>query len=189
MPAPICRIGSKSDITCQADRAACETNAVDHASHDEHDGGVCEIVQQSGGEIEHRANRTSVRLLVLSERLPAIGRQNSEMKLIDGHRTISMPSAPNDSAYPATIGLASILLDMKQNVASMTNAISRVMRRSCLRRGCSGWFDCCAGCFCRTDQMRVSLVLSCLFASEHATVAALTKNGRPHIADGRWRWL
>ncbi|EEG70749.1 hypothetical protein BIFPSEUDO_03779 [Bifidobacterium pseudocatenulatum DSM 20438 = JCM 1200 = LMG 10505] len=38
-------------------------------------------------------------------------------------------------------------------------------------------------------QMRVSLVLSCLFASEHATVAALTKNGRPHIADGRWRWL
>ena len=27
-----------------------------HASHDEHDGGVCEIVQQSGGEIEHRAN-------------------------------------------------------------------------------------------------------------------------------------
>ena len=41
----------------QADRAACETNAVDHASHDEHDGGVCGIVQQSGGEIEHRANR------------------------------------------------------------------------------------------------------------------------------------
>lgn len=96
---------------------------------------------------------TSVRLLVLSERLPAIGRQNSEMKLIDpATAPISMPSAPNDSAYPATIGLASILLDMKQNVASMTNAISRVMRRSCLRRGCSGWFDCCAGCFCRTDS-------------------------------------
>ena len=74
---------------------------------------------------------TSSRLLTRSDRLPAIGLQNNDTKLITPAMTpISAPVAPKVSPYPATIGVMVILLAMKKKVASMTSATSRVMSRS-----------------------------------------------------------
>ena len=74
---------------------------------------------------------TSSRLLTRSDRLPAIGLQNNDTKLITPAMTpISAPVAPRVSPYPATIGVMVILLAMKKKVASMTSATSRVMSRS-----------------------------------------------------------
>ncbi len=87
---------------------------------------------------------TSKLLLIKSDRLPAMGRQNREMKLIEPATTpISMPSRPS-IPISGNDRLGKHVARHEKNVASMTNAMSRVMRRSCFVRGSSGWFDCCA---------------------------------------------
>lgn len=74
---------------------------------------------------------TSVRLLVRSARLPAIGRQNRETTFIIAATTpISAPPAPRLSENPAISGEISMLLAMKQKVAAMTSATSRFISLS-----------------------------------------------------------
>ena len=73
----------------------------------------------------------STRLLVRSDRRPAIGRQNNAASdNAPAMNPINAPFAPSVCAKPATIGPPIMLAVMKKNVAAMMSATSRVIRRS-----------------------------------------------------------
>lgn len=132
MPAPICRIGSSSDIRVakQTEQQAKPTPLTIRAA-------ISDAVFPANAyhtldtKYREAPMPTSSLLLARSARLPAIGRQNRDTTFImPAIMPIIAPAAPRLSENPAINCVASILLAMKQKVATITNATSRVINRS-----------------------------------------------------------
>ena len=135
MPAPMWRIGSSMAIQAarQTEQHAKPTPLSMRAAISDA-GSEASAYQTLDARYSAEPNDTIVRLLMRSDRLPAIGRQNSETKFIAAvTNPISAPPAPRLSENPAISGDTSILLAMKQNVAAITSTTSRFNSRSSLR--------------------------------------------------------